>query len=105
MKTNMKIHIRLSILSAILFLLSTASIAAPTSLPDDGTIGTLTGTVSDKADGKPIIGATIAIPDIRIGAITDANGHYTLNHLPKGVYLVQVSYLGYATFNQKVDFT
>lgn len=66
-------------------------------------VGTLTGTVTDKADGKPVIGATVSIPDLHAGAITDVNGKYVLNHVPRGVYLVQVSYLGYATFNQKVD--
>jgi len=73
--------------------------------PEGGPIGTLTGTVTDKADGKPIIGATVSVPDIRNGSITDVNGHYNLVNLPKGVYLVQVSYIGYATFNEKVDFT
>jgi iron complex outermembrane receptor protein len=101
----MKIHIRLSILLAILFLLSASFIATAKSSPDDGAIGTLTGTVTDKADGKPIVGATVSVPDLRNGAVTDVNGHYTLNHLPRGIYLVQVSYLGYATFNQSVDFT
>jgi len=68
-------------------------------------LGTITGTVTDKADGKTIIGATVSIPDLRRGSITDVNGHYSLENLPKGVYLVQVSYIGYATFNQRVDFT
>ena len=72
---------------------------------DDGVIGTLSGTVTDKADGKTILGATISIPDLRIGTITDANGKYNINRLPKGVYLVQVSFIGYATFNQRVDFS
>jgi iron complex outermembrane recepter protein len=67
--------------------------------------GTLSGTVTDKADGKSIPGATISIPDLRTGTITDVNGKYSLTKLPKGVYLVQVSFLGYATFNQNVDFT
>ena len=68
-------------------------------------LGTLTGTVTDKADGKPIIGATIRIPDTRNGTVTDVNGHYILNNVTRGVYLVQVSYLGYATFTEKVDFS
>jgi iron complex outermembrane recepter protein len=72
---------------------------------DNGVIGTLTGTVTDKADGKAIPGATVAIPDLRVGTVTDANGKYSLNNLPKGVYLVQVSFIGYATFNQRVDFS
>jgi len=72
--------------------------------PGDGTIGNITGTVTDKADGKPIIGATISIPDLRTGTITDINGHFNINNLPKGVYLVQVSYIGYSTYTEKVDF-
>ncbi len=85
------------------FLLST--IIANAAVKKDDESGTITGTVTDKADGKPIIGASVNIPDLRRGSITDVNGHFTLNNLPKGVYLVQVSYLGYGTFNQKVDFS
>src|SRR3982750_209413 len=100
----MKFKIR--ILSMLLMLLSgsiTAGAAITTTRTDE--LGTITGTVTDKADGKTIIGATVSIPDLRRGSITDANGHYSLQNLPKGVYLVQVSYIGYATFNQRVDFT
>src|ERR1700748_3615684 len=82
-------------------LFSNAAIAHKTTVDD--VISTLTGTITDKADGKPIPGATISVPDLRIGTVTDANGKYTINQLPKGVYLVQVSFIGYATFNQRVD--
>ncbi len=67
--------------------------------------GTLSGTITDKQDGKPIQGAAIFIPDLRKGVVTDANGKYVINNLPKGIYLVQVSFLGYATYNQKIDFS
>jgi iron complex outermembrane receptor protein len=100
----MKINIRLSILLSIILFTSIASYAAGKIPPDEEAI-TITGTVTDKADGKPIIGASVNIPDIRTGSITDVNGHFALNNLPRGVYLVQVSYLGYATFNERVDFT
>jgi iron complex outermembrane receptor protein len=70
----------------------------------DDVISTLTGTITDKADGKPIPGASISVPDLRIGAVSDVNGKYVINQLPKGVYLVQVSFIGYGTFNQRVDF-
>jgi iron complex outermembrane receptor protein len=71
----------------------------------DDIAGTLSGTVTDKADGKPIPGATVSIPDLRTGAVADGNGKYSISNLPKGVYLVQVSFIGYGTFNQRVDFT
>ena len=67
--------------------------------------GTLTGTITDKADGRPIPGVTVSIPDLRNGAVTNNQGKYILNHVPKGIYLIQVSYIGYATITQKVDLT
>jgi iron complex outermembrane receptor protein len=66
--------------------------------------GTLSGTITDKADGKPIAGATIIIPDLKTGTVSDVNGKYTIRLSSKGAYLVQVSYVGYANFNQRVDF-
>ncbi|HEY4112252.1 TonB-dependent receptor [Puia sp.] len=65
--------------------------------------GTLSGTITDKADGKPVAGATIAIPDLKLATITDANGKFTLTLGAKGTYLVQISYVGYGTFTQEVD--
>ncbi|WP_295794443.1 TonB-dependent receptor [Mucilaginibacter sp.] len=100
----MKFKIRILSLLLMLLLSTIMAEAAITTHRTDE-LGTITGTVTDKADGKTIIGATVSIPDLRRGSITDVNGHYSLENLPKGVYLVQVSYIGYATFNQRVDFT
>ncbi|MFI5162049.1 MAG: TonB-dependent receptor domain-containing protein [Sphingobacteriales bacterium] len=77
-------------------------VARDTTGKDDGN-GILSGVVTDKTTGATIPGATISIPDLRTGSVTDANGKYTVNQLPKGIYLVQVSYIGYGTFNQRVD--
>ena len=52
----------------------------------------VTGVVSDDT-GEPIIGANVTVQGTAIGAITDLNGHYTLN-VPAGSTLV-VSYIGY----------
>jgi iron complex outermembrane receptor protein len=71
-------------------------------LPD---IGSLSGTITDKADGKPIAGATISVPDMKTGTVSDANGKFILNFVLKGIHLIQVSYVGYATYNQNIDFT
>ncbi|GAC1556931.1 MAG: TonB-dependent receptor [Mucilaginibacter sp.] len=101
----MIINIRFKFLVLFLFISSNIFAVKLKPHPDDPAIGTLTGTVTDKADGKPIIGATVHVPDVKTGAVTDVNGRYILNNLPRGIYLVQVSYLGYGTFNQRVDFT
>src|ERR1700730_1243370 len=68
-------------------------------------LGTLTGTVIDKADGKAVIGATIWIPDMKTGTTTDATGKFSITLSTKGIHLVQISYVGYATFDQNVYFT
>ena len=78
---------KIKILSIISLLLLNTAIALATVINnkhDDA--GTISGTVTDKADGKPIIGATVSIPDLRRGSITDVNGHYTLDNLPKGIF-------------------
>src|SRR6185312_11557299 len=103
----MRVRIRSIILLTALLIISISSFASPKppAGPGDGVLGALSGIVTDKADGKSIIGATISIPDLKKATSTDVNGHYSLIDLPRGVYLVQISYLGYATFNQRVDFT
>lgn len=72
--------------------------------PSDEGNQTLTGIVTDKTDSSALPGVTVSIPDLRIGTATDSRGHYTLNHIPKGVYLVSFSYVGYKTYSVKVDF-
>src|SRR4249919_3864980 len=79
---------KIKILSFIYLLLLSTIIANAAIKTEKDDAGTITGTVTDKADGKPIIGATVSIPDLRRGSITDVNGHYSLENLPKGVYLV-----------------
>ena len=74
-------------------------------IPADALIGTLTGTVTEQTTGQPIIAASISIPDLRTGTITDIKGQYTLNHVPKGLFLLQVRAVGYATITQQVDFS
>jgi iron complex outermembrane receptor protein len=89
-----------------LFSFLLTSIFSYPALPADAgpELGTLTGTVTDKADGKPISGATISIPDMKTGTVTDGNGKFSITLATKGIHLVEVSYVGYATFNQNVDF-
>ena len=55
----------------------------------------VTGQVSDN-NGEPIVGASVVIKGktTGVGAITDANGNFTLDNVPTGAVLV-ISYLGY----------
>lgn len=58
---------------------------------------TLIGTVIDSKTSLPLPGATIYLPDIKIGAIADDKGNYKIQSLNSGKYLVEVSYQGYTT--------
>jgi iron complex outermembrane receptor protein len=86
---------------AITFLLLLSFWGASDAMADGGT---LHGVITDKKDGNPIAGATISIPDLKIGVATDSSGKYSISGLPKGVYLLQISYVGYGTFSERVDF-
>ncbi|MFD2873262.1 TonB-dependent receptor [Mucilaginibacter ximonensis] len=65
---------------------------------------TITGIVTDKKDNSPIAGATISIPDLKTGTITDVNGKFSLTNISRGTYLIQVTCVGYAGITQRVDF-
>ncbi|WP_214073872.1 TonB-dependent receptor [Mucilaginibacter sp. dw_454] len=71
----------------------------------DAPPATIAGTVTDKKDNSPIVGATINIPDLKTGTVTNANGKFTLSNITRGVYLVQISCVGYAGITQTVDFS
>ena len=59
-----------------------------------GTDGTIRGKVTD-AEGKPLPGANIYIPDAGIGAAADADGNYIILNIPVGDYDVVVQMMGY----------
>ncbi|WP_461461362.1 TonB-dependent receptor [Mucilaginibacter sp.] len=66
-------------------------------------IGSITGNIIDKTSGLPIYGATISIPDLKVGTSTDEKGSYLLKQLPEGEYLMQVSAIGYASVTKVVN--
>src|SRR5262245_5923223 len=81
-----------------------AFLLLPPSLSDvmAGTTGKLAGRVVDGAKA-PLVGVNIAIPGARLGALTDADGHYVVLGIPAGTYEVKASLLGYrATAIQNV---
>lgn len=65
---------------------------------------TISGTVTDKTNGKPAVGDTVAMLDVQSGmgvvahAITDARGHYTLDEPGSGPYLIRVTHQGAGYF-------
>jgi len=63
---------------------------------------TLSGIVTDKQTNKPLPQASISIPDLKVGAVADSNGHYNIGSLPSGTYLVQVHSIGYSTTTRNI---
>lgn len=55
---------------------------------------TLSGTISDARNNETLIGVTIYIKSLQIGANTNEYGFYSIT-VPKGTYTVQVNYMGY----------
>lgn len=63
---------------------------------------TVTGQVTEKGTGEPIIGATVAIKGQSIGTTTDIDGYYTLRNVPSDAILV-FSFVGLKPVEQSVQ--
>lgn len=54
------------------------------------------GTISDK-NNKPLSNVIVSVPEIHSETISDENGKYVLNNIPKGNIKIIFSLIGYAT--------
>jgi hypothetical protein len=64
---------------------------------------TVSGTISDKATGETLIGATVTLLErSQAGASTNEYGFYSISVAP-GQYTLVVRYLGYENFIAKID--
>ena len=61
----------------------------------------LKGKITDSG-GKPLLGVTLQVQGIPVGASTDANGDYILKLLKEGIYKIRISYIGYESFNESI---
>lgn len=58
----------------------------------------LSGTVTDSANGKPLAGVSVFLNSTSKGTITRADGSFVLPGLPPGRYELIISAIGYETF-------
>jgi hypothetical protein len=65
---------------------------------------TLSGTISDSKNNETLIGVNIYIPSLKIGTTTNEYGFYSIT-APKGEYQVEISYVGYQSFENTISFT
>ncbi|MGE5180222.1 MAG: TonB-dependent receptor [Bacteroidota bacterium] len=60
-----------------------------------GTTGQISGVVRDAKTGEPVGLASVQIPELKRGAVTDAQGNYFILNLPPGKYTVRIALLGF----------
>lgn len=62
----------------------------------------LSGKITD-TNGRPLVGVTVFFPELKTGAVTDNNGNYRLENLPKRNMLIQITALGYKLIAENID--
>ena len=65
----------------------------------------LSGTITDGATGEKLFGASVLIADLNVGAVTNADGYYSIDNAKDGTFQVTVSYIGYLKQNKNVKIT
>ncbi len=62
------------------------------------------GTVEGKitTEGKPLAFVSVGLPGTPHGTTTDADGRYSISHLPFGTYELRASFTGYSGFRTSV---
>ena len=66
----------------------------------DGTAGKIAGRVVEAETGEPLIGATVYVEELGIGAVASQDGSYTIINVAPGVYTVRASMVGFGTVRQ-----
>jgi iron complex outermembrane receptor protein len=65
--------------------------------------GSLTGRITEKGKDVPLPGASVYIPDLKLGVIADSGGNYIFKVLPTGTYLVEVHSIGFKILTRSVS--
>lgn len=66
---------------------------------------TFTGVVFDKETGQPLPFADVYFVELKTGTTTDSSGVFTIDHYKQKRIHIQISYIGYQTFDEEIDLT
>ena len=61
----------------------------------------INGTVLDE-EGQPLPGANVILQESQQGAVADINGAYAITGVQAGAYTLEVSYVGYTSYQRKI---
>lgn len=56
---------------------------------------TLNGKVTDKENGKPLVGVNIRVDNSLAGGTTNGKGEFSISNLPEGKHILSFTYVGY----------
>lgn len=62
----------------------------------------VSGNVTDTTNGIPLEGVEVYFPQLEKGSVTDSDGNFKLNNLPKGSYKLLASYIGFETYSKNL---
>ena len=58
--------------------------------------GKISGAVTDKQSGDPLIRASIALEGTKLGTVSDKEGRFFILNVPPGTYTLRTTYVGYS---------
>ena len=63
---------------------------------------TITGTVTDAANGNGLAGANVVVGGTTMGAAADVDGYFVIENVPNGTYTLTASVIGYENGNATI---
>ena len=63
----------------------------------------VSGTVTDKDSGQPLVGVNVVVEGTSMGSATGADGSYTISDVSDGSYTVTATYIGYSDQSKSVS--
>ncbi len=85
-----------------MYFVMVAGVLCLLSLSSSAQANTLFGSISDDSE-RGLASATVSIPALRRGTVTDETGSYRITGVPQGVYTVAFSLIGYASETRTVN--
>lgn len=61
------------------------------------------GKVLSETENTPLSFATVRIESLNISTVCDIDGNFILNQIPTGLQEIQISYIGFNSFEKKID--
>jgi iron complex outermembrane receptor protein len=63
----------------------------------------ISGKITDNITREAVAGATVYVPELKTGTISDKDGFYKIDNLPKTKVIIQISFLGYKSIIENID--